>query len=146
MSPARVLMATPVHHAVEGHFAPFVRLTLSTLALAVGAMFIVATTRTASAFADPHSYLGRFVNREFFADYSPASSLTTHVLSLNLNSEDGTGAADVRTVRVTEFTELRPQIMDAAQADVGAADGGPGGRVGARRDGGIAVQWRRRFG
>ena len=29
-------MATPVHFAIEGHFAPFVRLTITTLALAVG--------------------------------------------------------------------------------------------------------------
>ncbi len=128
-------MATPVQYAVDGHFAPFVRLTLSTLVLAVGAMFMLATTRTASAFADPHSYLGRFVNREFFADYSPASTLTTHVLSLTLNPEDGTGAADVRTVQVNGFTELRPQIVDAARADGEATFGGPGERRAARGDG-----------
>ena len=78
-------MATPLHYAIEGHFAPFVRLTLSTLALAVAAMFMVATTRTASAFADPHSYLGRFINREYYADYSIAANRPSHVLALNLD-------------------------------------------------------------
>src|SRR5207237_26323 len=54
--------------AREAHFAPFVRLTLSTLAFVIAGMFALATTRSAAAFVEPRSYLGRFINRDYFAD------------------------------------------------------------------------------
>ena len=113
-------MATPVHFTIEGHFAPFVRLTITTLALAVGAMFMVATTRTAAAFAEPHSYLGRFINREFFADYSPVAGRPTHVLSVTLDPVNGPDSAETRTIEVGEFIELRAEILNAVEADAAA--------------------------
>ncbi len=109
-------------HAREAHFAPFVRLTLSTLAVAVAGMFALASTRSAAAFAEPHSYLGRFVNREYFADYSPASHRTHEIISLTIDSADATGSTDVRRIEAGGFTELRPEVVDAAHTDAAGSD------------------------
>jgi hypothetical protein len=55
---ASIPLPTPRQPAIETQFAPFLRLALTTLALAVGRMFGVATARTAAAFAEPHSFAG----------------------------------------------------------------------------------------
>jgi len=119
---------TPVDAAVGAQFAPLLRLALSTLAFAVGGMFAIATARTATAFEEPHSYPGRFTNREFYADYSPTTERSVQVISVPLDSKTGVEGAGARTIDVDHFGELSSGVLDAVEADAAmhASDGRAG--------------------
>lgn len=116
MSASSQSSPAPKHAAAGAQFAPLLQLALSTLAFAVGGMFAVASVRTATAFEEPHSYQGRFTNREFYADYSPTDG-SVQIISVPLDGIAGLEGANVRTVDVNHFSELSSSVLDAAETD-----------------------------
>ncbi|HZT08318.1 MAG TPA: hypothetical protein VFC51_14935, partial [Chloroflexota bacterium] len=105
----------------EAAFAPVLYLALVTLVGTSLAIVLIVSYRGAIAFATPTRYSGTFLNREFFADYSPDAGRTTDYAVIAPDEESG--APRVSFISVSHrLGPVRPEVLSEAASDQRAID------------------------